>query len=150
MGLFERMAAVHGLNPGGDVATAPDMNRDKTLDGAVADRSGDRIPKSSEKTSHMSHARASVKRHFPPLSSNKEYFPFSYARASDKRDTFSVMFSGPIPGDCAICRAAAEWPWKGRGKFCFGNTVFFGKTQKAVSIDLAWHNCPLDQSKKTK
>lgn len=55
-----------------------------------------------------------------------------------------ATFSTFLPGDCEKCPAAAEWPFKGPGLWCFHSAYFLGKTAKAVSCRLATSRCPLE------
>ena len=48
-----------------------------------------------------------------------------------------------LPGDCEKCPAAADWPYKGPGLWCFHSAYFLGKSAKAVSCRIASLKCPL-------
>ena len=60
----------------------------------------------------------------------------TYARASDKRDTFKFA-------DCDICLASGFWDYKGPGKWCFHTAYYLGKSGQPVHCDSARQKCPL-------
>ena len=93
-----------------------------------------------QKTSQMSLARKDVKINrnniITNISVENNKNINTYARASDKRDTFKFA-------DCDICPAPGFWDYKGPGKWCFHRAYFLGKSGHPIACDTAKHDCPL-------
>ena len=99
---------------------------------------------SLQKTSQMSLARTKRETYqndiFTNISMENNQNINTYARASDKRDTFQ-------PGECDHCPAAGYWDWKGPGLWCFHRAYFLGKAGQPVSCDSVKHDCPLEKER---
>jgi len=67
----------------------------------------------------------------------------TYARASDKRDTFQ-------PGGCEQCPASGYWDHIGSGRFCFHRAYYLGKSGHPEPCRSAWNNCPLSRQNSRK